>query len=122
MSGVDIETEWNLKYFFNDGSPKSAFVDIETEWNLKAVAIFPAFLPIRRYRNRVEFKDRNKVCYVVGRIVDIETEWNLKEERRGSGGKRRSVDIETEWNLKFYSTSYSITTLAVDIETEWNLK
>ena len=57
MSGVDIETEWNLK---EDGWDGCRSTDLG------------------RYRNRVEFKgfiDNIEINYCP---VDIETEWNLK--------------------------------------------
>ncbi len=68
MSGVDIETEWNLKHIHKRNMRCGFFVDIETEWNLKVgIWIFPEKLT-SRYRNRVEFKG-NGVCAITDSIA-----------------------------------------------------
>ena len=57
MTGVDIGTEWNLKWCKCAKSANPANVDIGTEWNLKVV------------------QSLNKA---MAKVVDIGTEWNLK--------------------------------------------
>ncbi len=120
---VDIETEWNLKTHSADGKNTYYRVDIETEWNLKAVACNAACIAaMRRYRNRVEFKGKDRGQGRKGDGVDIETEWNLKLHQLIEKVYSYYVDIETEWNLKKSVLDRDQYGHWVDIETEWNLK
>ena len=55
---------------------------------------------LRRYSNRMEFKDRYSSVTETLHSVDIATEWNLKDFSSHITKRKNRVDIATEWNLK----------------------
>ena len=55
---------------------------------------------LRRYSNRMEFKDLYEKQKHTYKEVDIATEWNLKSISKPSSSVSGTVDIATEWNLK----------------------
>ena len=101
LCAVDIETEWNLKCFsfrytfYNNPGRYRNRVEFKGR-NKKSGAV----RALGRYRNRVEFKVISPPFYGGTHFVDIETEWNLKPIIRSVFGSVGFVDIETEWNLK----------------------
>ena len=100
-SRVLIESDWNLKEFFEPSFMRSDAVLIESDWNLKY----------------------SSACFAgYGTAVLIESDWNLKQlltlglssvsfrinrirlefkvQHDVAGLERRSVLIESDWNLK----------------------
>ena len=101
LSGVLIETLWNVK----SGSFCPVLIVptvlIETLWNVKKVGALIIFRNGSRInRNIVECKETGVLTQPVNPGVLIETLWNVKMCSTYSAQPLLTVLIETLWNVK----------------------
>ena len=86
-------------------------VEIETEWNLERLLKRLSERSIRRNRNRVEFRDRNFLHFLMCEDCRNRNRVEFRVNKSAFSYTFPIVEIETEWNLEVppFITSFAFT-------------